>query len=310
MSCNSCKCRLIIKQKMELKNIEISAYRNKESQSRPVTIKLISWLTTDKYKIKIEELRSCCDVDKKANIKSSLPCCKPSGIFNEQNKLVLHSGLMAIDIDGKDNPTLSAKEIKYRLLDIVNVAFAGFSCSGFGVWALIPIKDPTRHLEHFKALEIVFSNIGIKIDPACSDVTRMRFASYDSEPYINENAKVFSLVLAEVMKPKVSLKSESFQRSESCFDSFNHSADVVGLLENHGWKITRQKGDRVYFQRPGKDGTGVSGNFNLTLRLFTTWSSSTVFEPRKAYNASQIFNLLECSDDWKETAKRLKQLNY
>ncbi|MDD3685140.1 MAG: type II toxin-antitoxin system HicA family toxin, partial [Bacteroidales bacterium] len=150
----------------------------------------------------------------------------------------------------------------------------------------------------------------ITIDESCSNTNRLRFASYDSEPYINENAKPFSLILVEKKQPKTNLKTKHSNFTDNVFENFNQNADVIGLLNNHGWKVLNQKGDRIYLQRPGKDGKGISGNYNIALRLFTTWSSSTIFEARKAYNASQLFNLLECGDDWKQTGKRLKELNY
>ncbi len=249
---------------MEIKDIKITAYQNKESQRKPMEISLYDWLTTDRYKLR-------------------------SGVFDANKKLVKHSGFLAIDIDAKDNPTFSPAELKTKISNIVNVFYCGWSCRGKGVWALIPILEPTRHLEHFRALYEVFLQHGIVIDKACSNINRLRFASYDSEPYFNYNAVTFTLVWIDEKKPKI-----------------NYG---VGLLTNHGWKVIRQKGDKTELTRPDKT-DGVSGDWNSEKRLFYSYTSSTVFDAGHAYNASQLFNMLECSGDWKETAKKLKELNY
>jgi len=293
---------------MDLKNIQICYCRNKESQSNPVPMSLYDWITTDKFKQQVEIVRAIQDKTKRDDLKIQLPCAMPCLLFDKS-----HSGFIAVDVDGinhNENLNYTLAQLKQKISNIANVAYCGYSASGLGVWALIPLFDPTRHLEHFRALQKVFKLIDITIDESCSNVNRLRFASYDNEPYINENANPFSLIPAEKQQPKAILKNNRFKNTDNVFENFNLNADVVGLLENHGWKIKNQKGDRIYLQRPGKDGKGISADFNTNLRLFTTWSSSTEFEARKAYNASQLFNLLEGSGNWKQTAKRIKELNF
>lgn len=293
---------------IDFKNIHVTAYENK-FQKNPKTIRLIDWLTTDKYKERIEALRQCTTVERKQEIKSELPCIVPSGICGADKKLAVHNGLLSLDVDGKDNPKFSPHEIKEFIKQIRNVAYCGYSCSGLGVWALIPIQDTLQHEAHFHALKELIKTHGIKIDESCSNPNRLRFASYDPEPYINEDASTFRIVAIETKKQPVRIKNENYATKENPFENFNLDADVCGILTNHGWQEVRRSGDRIYFTRPGKK-HGVSGNFNTSLRLFTTWSNSTVFEARKAYNPSQIFALLECNMDWKEAARRLKEMNF
>lgn len=291
---------------MELKNIQICYFRNKESQYRPEPISLYDWLTTDKFKQQVEEIRNTADKATRDDLKAQLPCTMPSLLIDKS-----HSGFIAIDVDGinhNENLNYTPAQLKQKISNIANVTYCGYSASGLGVWALIPLFDPGRHLEHFRALQEVFKRIDITIDESCSNVNRLRFASYDNEPYINDNAKPFSLILVEKTQPKTNFKTNHSNFTDNVFENFNQNGDAVSLLQNHGWKVLTQKGTRIYLQRPGKDGKGISGNYNVGLRLFTTWSSSTIFDPGKAYNPSQIFNKLECSSDWKLTAKRLKEL--
>ncbi len=293
---------------MELKNIQICCFRNKESQYRPEPISLYDWLTTDKFKQQIELIRATTDKATRDDLKAQLPCAMPSLLIDRS-----HSGFIAIDVDGvnhNENLNYTPAQLKQKISNIANVTYCGYSASGLGVWALIPLFDTTRHLEHFRALQEVFQRIDITIDESCSNVNRLRFASYDAEPYINPNAKPFSLILVEKRQPKANLNYKHFKNTDNVFENFNLNGDVIDLLKNHGWKEKYTKGDRIYLQRPGKEGKGISANLNTEKRLFTTWSSSTQFEARKAYNASQLFNLLECVEDWKETGKRLKELNF
>ena len=293
---------------MDIKTIKISSYKGKESQRSPVDVSLYEWLTTDKFKDQIETLRNSADETVSNRLKMALPVCIPSGTFDSNLKLVNHSGLMAIDVDAKDNPSYSPEQLKDKMSGFSNVMYCGWSCRGKGVWALVPILDTDRHLDHFKAIEFVFAQMDIVIDKSCSNVNRLRFASYDSAPYFNLNAEVFSLVLEQEKRAKINLKSTDYVQTDNVFENFNRTADVAGLLQNHGWRFVKEKGDRIYLTRPDKEKGEISGNFHTSLRLFTTWSSSTVFEANRAYNASQLFSVLECGGDWKETAKKLKQM--
>ena len=297
--------QVVVKNTIEMKEIYIRFFENKESQNSPKSIGLLDWLTTDEYKNQIEAIRQCESKEESDRLKSKLPCSMPSMRIDGS-----HSGFIAIDVDGVnhgDNLEYTPAELKAKISQIVNVAYCGYSCSGKGVWALIPIFDTTKHLEHFKALEVVFQRIGLTIDSSCKNVNRLRFASYDPEPYLNEQAEKFSLILADKPKSKISLSSPNFVRSANIFEEFNQKADVVGLLQNHGWKVQKTKGDKIYLTRPDKT-DGISGEFDNTRRLFYCYTNSAQFDGSRAYNASQLLAVLECDNDMKRTAKEIRKL--
>jgi hypothetical protein len=159
--------------------------------------KLISFLMTDKWKNLSDEVRSESDKDKRASLKKQLPCCTPSGLFHERKKegLIEHSGYICLDIDGQDNPKiLDWQGLVQELGHFNEISFAGLSVSGNGAFCLIPISDVKQHEGHFKALEEDFLRYGIVIDHACKDVTRLRIYSYNSNPYINYEAKLYDRV--------------------------------------------------------------------------------------------------------------------
>lgn len=144
-------------------------------------------------------------------LKRSFPCATISGLFQPTRakaNLVHHSGFLCIDID--DHFTLrdsSGKSHTYHqsldgitdtLSRLPYILYAAHSVGGRGYYAIIPL-DPSvfgpcheltakDHEWYFDCLKEDFDQMGIVIDPACRDVTRLRFASYDSAPIRNAAA--------------------------------------------------------------------------------------------------------------------------
>ncbi|MBP6609651.1 MAG: hypothetical protein KA206_01020 [Paludibacter sp.] len=286
-----------------MKEINIRVFKNKESQHQIYSIPLMEWLVGERFRLAVEAVRAAPDKDTMDKLKLKLPCAMPSLLVDGT-----HSGLIAIDIDAKDNLSYTPAQLKEKVCSLSNVYYCGYSCRGRGVWALVPLYDTSKHLEHFRALETVFERIGLTIDDSCSNVNRLRFCSYDAEPYFNDDAVPFRLVPApEAPKAKIKLTSPDFVKGKNIFDEFNQKADVVGLLTNHGWKKIREVNDRIMLTRPDKQ-HGISGEYSTSLRLFYCYTGSAQFEPKRAYNAVQLLSILECNEDIKRTAKAIKQL--
>lgn len=147
----------------------------------------------------IQLIRMTEDKAERTRLKSSLPCAIISAICPAGRKTddaFEHTGLICIDIDGQDNPGFgSGAELKAEVCKIVEVAYCSLSASGKGCFAIIRLSHPENHLGHFLALQRLFkSRLGIVIDGQCKDMKRLRFASYDSEPYINDSAEPFRIV--------------------------------------------------------------------------------------------------------------------
>ena len=109
-----------------------------------------------------------------------------------------HSGLICVDIDRQDNLQIDNwDEVKQELSKLPQIAYASLSVSGNGYFVIIPLRYPDYHKGQFEKLKRDFERMGIVIDRACGDVSRMRCLSYDAEPYINANAIPYEGYYAE-----------------------------------------------------------------------------------------------------------------
>ena len=88
------------------------------------------------------------------------------------------------------------------------------SCSGSGYFGLVKLAYPDRHKEQFKALLKDYAAIGITLDKACSNIGRVRFASWDDPEhiYMNENVVPYKGLEGE-QSQLVSLASRQTHRS-------------------------------------------------------------------------------------------------
>ena len=202
---------------------QISVY-NGVTDNTGTRMPLGTFLFCKEYKDDILRLRAVFDKEKRNALKRSLPQATISGVFSPtraKNNLSQHSGLICVDIDAKDNPDiLDWETLKQDLSVLPQIAYCALSVSGKGLFLVIPLRYPEKHLQQFRQLQIDFRKMGIMIDSACSDITRLRCLSYDEHPIINENATLYEGVYVE--KPK----HKSFP---TCFiyEGENTSAEVA-----------------------------------------------------------------------------------
>lgn len=96
----------------------------------------------------------------------------------------------------------------------------------------------------------------------------------------------------------------------SPFADYNQRGDVIDLLTRHGWSTVNRQGQRIHLKRPGDSDTKTSGNFHEQLRKLYVFSSSTQFEPEKAYSPSDVYILLECNGDKSRASKELRDMGF
>lgn len=121
-------------------------------------------------------------------------------------------------------------------------------------------------------------------------------------------ARQFNTVQDEIVVPRNTgtIKTKGL----SPFDDYNERADVVGFLEGHGWKVVGSKGSKTLMLRPGQTTAQHSGNYDHTKKWFSVFTTSTEFDPQKAYLPYAVFAKLECADNFSDTAKKLLDMGF
>lgn len=89
-------------------------------------------------------------------------------------------------------------------------------------------------------------------------------------------------------------------------DRYNRRASWAEVLEPHGWKSLTTRDGESYWQRPGKQGSGVSATTNYQgSDLLYVFSTSTVFEAGRAYSKFAAYAILEHRGDFQAAARAL-----
>ncbi len=161
------------------------------------SLPLTSVLFSERVRAKVEALRSLPYGSAAfSQAKRSMPCYTPSGVFEVRNSegLICHSGVLCVEWDKVED----VDALKDLLGGLPFIFYAGLSCSGRGVFALIKIADPTKHRAYFRALADYFDGIGCEVDRCGSDVCRLRVASYDDAPVYNPDSEVWNELPREV----------------------------------------------------------------------------------------------------------------
>jgi hypothetical protein len=142
----------------------------------------------------ISQLRFEPDKDKKKQIKLQLPVICFNGEFlrRSNNTVKKSSGLMILDFDNLQNPSLFKNQLKSDPC----IFSAWISPSGDGVKALLRIHE----VKDDKEFKQVFDQVKIKyheLDGSGKDIARACFESFDPEIYVNLNAEKFDFKFEE-----------------------------------------------------------------------------------------------------------------
>ena len=170
------------------------------------------------------------------------------------------------------------------------------SCSGSGYFGLVKLAYPERHKDQFKALLKDYAAIGITLDKACSNIGRVRFASWDDPEHIYINEKVVPYKGLEGEQVQlVSLASRQAYRS--------HAANVDYQVESDSnfWCQQRVQ-DRlveVIVQEL------VSNQKNIT-ESYDDWVKAGWALRSHPYGLELFHQLSRCSSKYNEAQTNLK----
>lgn len=190
--------------------------------SKPIERNLHEILFETRYREQVEKIRNETDITKRRELKNALPNYTPSGLYNDSVKeknLRESTGLICIDIDKKDNCNIqNFSQMKEEISIIPYIIYCGLSVGGEGYFCLIKIARPDKFKEHFKSIQQDFSRCGITIDNKCNNRNRVRFISYDSDPYINYEAHIYNHIIEEGKKQVSNKKLYSYNELYSAYE--------------------------------------------------------------------------------------------
>jgi hypothetical protein len=139
------------------------------------------------------------------------------------------------------------------------------------------------------------------------DLYSIREISPEERDVLMGIAMQFNQVVEEVTYQKSKIDKKT---GLSAFEDYNERGDVIGLLQNHGWRVVGQKGKKTIFLRPGQTTSQSSGNFDHEKNWFSVFTTSTEFDPQHAYLPYAVFSYLECNKDFSLASKRLLEMGY
>lgn len=210
-------------------------------------ISLGAALVSRKWRKKVEALRAEKDPQKRQALKDNLPCITPGGTFGHVSRagLINPSGFLCADLDYKPekgiNTALSGFDLKAEISRLPYVAYCGHSCSGAGYFLIIPIKDPCKYKDYYRALAADFEKGGLILDAACSNIAFKRFVSYDDNPYINTAAQPYAYTLPD----REHTTREALGRELDATETAAKVEAVISACELNKWDITESYADWV-----------------------------------------------------------------
>ena len=218
-------------------------------------------------------------------------------VSRRETHLKQHTGWLAIDIDLADNMQMSNFEnVRMICRFRPEIALLMRSCSGSGYFGLVKLAYPERHKEQFKALLKEYAAIGIMLDKACSNIGRVRFASWDDPEhiYMNENVVPYKGLEGE-QSQLVSLASRQMYRS-------HHESVEYRTEDNSNFWEQQRAQDRlieVIVQE-------LVGNHRNITESYDEWVKAGWALRSHPYGLHLFHQLSRCSSKYNEAQTNLK----
>lgn len=149
------------------------------------------------FKMETEALRMAVNAEQASLLKCrNFPYVTFSGVFKSRKDgdLIQRSRYLCVDLDHVKDWGKTWEKIK----DTIDPVLMFRSPSGDGIKVVLVINPEVEHERYFYAFERYFiGKLGIRIDPACKNVSRACFLCYDPNVYLNESARVYGLPFVE-----------------------------------------------------------------------------------------------------------------
>ena len=240
-------------------------------------------------------------------LKDKLPAGIISGVAAGgigQYNIAERNGVISIDIDAADNPAVHDWEaLKREIGRLPYVAYAGLSVSALGIYALIPVRAPEKHKQHFDALVREFAQMkvhfrqegdaeetvlqGLVLDTAPSNIASKRFVSYDPAPIWKTGTEVYEDVLETPsnnqlsignlalgvlpLEPRPGMLRQLLKHVMSPLEANDLPPfDLDGFLREHGiaYEVRPQRGGLQYLVRCPWEELHTSGHSYAESAIF------------------------------------------
>jgi hypothetical protein len=236
------------------------------------TADAIACISTGTWRDEITYLRTL-SIDDYRIAKKQLPAFAFGGTFKPElpainDNLLQASGLFHFDIDH----VTDIFETRIKLIALPELVFCFISPSGTGLKGALRIdasivSNPIAYNNAFTICSAYLAERGIIIDPACRDIRRLCFVSYDPELYYNPDAIIFHIdTVARIPVPPrmVNLSSLSNVRSRLTLDNIEDLRAALRHIspdELHDWHRVA-----LLLSQSGEDG----------FRLWAEWSATGI----------------------------------
>lgn len=276
---------------------------------------VIADIANGRWRQEVEAIRAAYATNQEAGdeLKRRLPAILWSGTFTKRaaDALKQHSGLVHVDLDKLGDKLEAWRE---HIWADPHTLHCMTSPSGTGL-KVVYRCDPARpHIDSFRAAEFhVLQAFGLVADPACKDVNRLCFVTYDPEAFFNQDAIPLPYPPPPVEHVE-SVPEKSVRRTYalgriSPGDDYDQRGDWKGVLTKHRWTPV----GGIDWRRPDKT-IGISARWDSTPnhpeRLYVWSSNAPPFKVGGLYKPWHIYALLECGGDFDRAADELYNLNY
>lgn len=124
-----------------------------------------------------------------------------------------HTGLVQIDLDGKDNPGLNPEEMRERVKALPSLIAFFVSPSGDGLKLILKVgvaSDNRDHRHRFECAKAAVEKLGLKVDASGKDPARLCFYSHDPDAFYRspEEAEEIQLIELASEAPQKEWKGE------------------------------------------------------------------------------------------------------
>jgi hypothetical protein len=241
-------------------------------------VELLDWLGGHEHKVEVLMYRKgLCD-------KRSLPCITPGGVFGPTKQIddfKWGSGILFIDIDGKDNDVAYCREVFEASIYTLALS-ASSSGKGLSVFMRVPKKMTVElYRNYYIQMEEYLKQYGIVADPSGKNINRLRYASYDPNLVMNLNAQELPLWY----KPK-KVKKETIQ-VDSEFQK--QILEIVEAIERSEWDISKAYNDWIYLAGFFYNVYGETQGLNMFLRLSRFYPDYDERKAIKKYEQCKTF---------------------